>query len=154
MELLFFDRLCAALDIVDVKNPDQASPLVLAFVGDTIFDLAVRTLLIETHDATMQNLHRMSSARVRAAAQAQAGQAVFPLLDEPEQAVFLRGRNAKSGTIPKHASLEDYSMATALECLIGWLFLSGQEERMLALLQVALQHQPADVISVKRPFRP
>ena len=150
----FFHALCQRLGISTEKNPDHLSPLTLAFVGDTVFDLAVRTLLIETHDATVQQLHRMSSARVRAAAQAAAALALWPGLSEREQAIFMRGRNAKPGTIPKHARPEDYALATALECLLGWLFLRGDEKRLLEILQQTLEKQPDRSAATTRPFRP
>lgn len=85
------------------RDPRQMSPLVLAYIGDTVYDLFVRTLLLERSDATAHGMHIEAAKRVCAAAQAEAFRRVEPLLTEEELAVFKRGRNAHMGTVPKNA---------------------------------------------------
>lgn len=128
-------------------------PLVLAYVGDTIFDLAVRTMLIDTHDAKAHTLHEMSARRVRASAQAQAAMALYELLDEQEQAVYRRGRNARPGTVPRHASVEEYCAASALEAVLGYLYLSGKEERLLWALEKSLSFETVQDSLPPRPYK-
>lgn len=116
----------------------QLSPLALAYMGDTIYDLYVRTLLLHSSDATAHGLHLMAASRVCAAAQAEASARVFPLLNEQEQSVYRRGRNAHMGTVPKNASIADYRAATGLESVIGFLYLSGNDARLSAIMCAAL----------------
>ena len=120
---------------VDLKT---YSPLTLAFVGDCIYDLILRTVIVERHNASPNQLHREKSRLAKAAAQAQMAEALQPYLTPEEEAVYRRGRNAKSHTTAKNASVLDYRKATGLEALYGWLYLSGQEERMLTLLSLSL----------------
>lgn len=119
----------------------QHGPLVLAYIGDTVYDLFVRTLLIQTNDSTAHGLHVLSARQVRAAAQAQASERILPLLNEAEQSVFRRGRNAHMGTIPKNASIGEYRAATALEAVIGYLYLAGDDARLQELMRLALAGQ-------------
>lgn len=109
------------------------SPLALAFVGDTVFDLLVRSELLSRANQPVSALHRQATAQVCAAAQAAAAKALLPLLTEAETDVFKRGRNAHPGGIPKHASAADYHYATGLECLFGWLYLQGEAARIRQL---------------------
>lgn len=101
----------------------------LAFVGDTIYDLYARTQVLEEHDACVRELHRRAVARVNAAAQARAFAAVEPLLSEEEADVARRGRNAHSRP-PKNQDPGDYARATALEALVGYLYLLGRHSRL------------------------
>ncbi len=114
------------------------SPLTLAFVGDCIYDLILRTVIVERHNASPNQLHREKSRLAKASAQAQMAEALQPHLTPEEEAVYRRGRNAKSHTTAKNASVLDYRKATGLEALYGYLYLSGQEERLLALLRLSL----------------
>jgi ribonuclease-3 family protein len=106
------------------------SPLNLAFVGDTVFDLLTRTELVTEANRPVNDLSKAASKRVCAAAQAESIRKILPLLTEDETAVFKRGRNARTGGIPKNASSADYHYATGLECLFGWLYLKGEIERI------------------------
>lgn len=101
----------------------------LAFVGDTIYDLYARTQVLEEHDACVRELHRRAVAHVNAAAQARAFAAVEPLLSEEEADVARRGRNAHSRP-PKNQDPGDYARATALEALVGYLYLLGRHSRL------------------------
>ncbi len=114
------------------KNADVASlsPLNLAFVGDTVFDLLVRSELVCEANRPVNSLHKTASTRVCASAQAEAINVIMPMLSEDELAVFKRGRNAHTGGIPKNQSSADYHYATGLECLFGWLYLKGRTDRI------------------------
>ena len=109
------------------------SPLTLAFVGDTVFDLLTRSELVTEANRPVNALHNMASKRVCAAAQAESIKKIMPMLTEDETAVFKRGRNAHTGGIPKNASSADYHYATGLESLFGWLYLKGETERITEL---------------------
>jgi len=121
------------------KDPKMLSPLVLAYIGDTVYDLYVRTMLITKQDSTPHKLHLAAAGYVCAAGQARAFRKVETLLTEEEQAAYRRGRNAHSGTVPKNASVTDYHTATGLEALIGYLFLSGRDDRINELMQIAME---------------
>ena len=150
----FLRSFCRELNLEKPRDAAQLNPLVLAYIGDSVFDLAVRTMLICGHDAKAHALHRMSSRRVCAAAQAQALSTLLPVLEKEEMAIVQRGRNAKPGTIPKNAAPEDYAAATGLEALLGWLYLSEKEERLLSLLKLCLEEQEPDRLQTATPFRP
>lgn len=109
------------------------NPLSLAFVGDTVWDLLIRQQLLLSQ-AHVNALHRQAVAQVNAGAQARAAEALEPLLTPEEADVFRRGQNAHARhNAPKNQDPVAYSRATALEALLGYLYLTGQEERILAL---------------------
>ena len=110
------------------ENPNLLSPSVLAFVGDAVYGLYVRTALADTSRPSGE-LHKMSAQVVNAAAQARAFAVIEPMLTEKELAVFKRGRNFHTSSTPKNATNGDYHTATGLECLFGWLYLSGDKTR-------------------------
>ena len=114
------------------------SPLTLAFVGDCVYDLILRTVIVERHNASPNQLHLEKSRLAKAPAQAEMAEALQEHLTQEEIAVYRRGRNAKSHTTAKNASVLDYRKATGLEALYGWLYLSGQEERLLQLIRISL----------------
>lgn len=120
------------MDILHDKNVDVSliSPLTLAFIGDTVFDLLTRCELVCEANRPVNALHNMASKRVCAAAQAQAVKKIMPLLTEDETAIFKRGRNAHVGSKAKNASSSDYHYATGLESLFGWLWLRGETDRI------------------------
>ena len=114
-------------------TPDQLrgiSSIGLAHLGDAVYELLVRSWLCAGGKATGKGLHRATIERVRAESQAKRAEAILPLLTEEEAAVFRRGRNAQVHSIPAHASRAQYGEATALEALLGWLYLSGRKERV------------------------
>ena len=131
-------RMSAALGY-PVEDPRQIPALNLAYVGDTVYDLYVRAYLIHTHPETVHNLHLLSARMVCAQGQARAFFALEPQLTKEELAVYRRGRNAHSGTVPKNANVTDYRIATGLETLLGHLWVLGQEERIDQLMAVAVQ---------------
>ena len=120
------------------KDPRLLSPLCLAYVGDTLYDLFIRTLLIESTDYAVKTLHTLSAQRVCAKAQAEAFFKVELLLTEEELAIFKRGRNSHLGTVPKNAEIGHYRTATGFEALIGYLFLSKQDARLAEMMKAAL----------------
>lgn len=122
------------------KSPREAAmtpTLVLAYLGDTLYDLYVRTRLALRSDAPAGQLHREAIPHVCAHGQALALQGLLGQLTEEEQEVARRGRNAKAASSPRHASLEDYHQATALETLLGYLYLCGRSDRARALMRLA-----------------
>ena len=138
MELNTQRRMSEALRY-PVEDPRQIPALNLAYVGDTVYDLYVRAYLIHTHPETVHNLHLHSARMVCAQGQAKAFFALEPLLSEEELAIYRRGRNAHSGTVPKNANVADYRVATGLETLLGHLWVLGREERIDQLMAVAVQ---------------
>ena len=120
-------------DFANALSADQLrsiSSIGLAHMGDAVFELLVRTWLCAHGKATGKGLHRATVALVRAESQAEKAERILPLLSEEELAVFKRGRNAQVHSVPAHASRAQYSEATALEALLGWLWLQGRTERI------------------------
>ena len=126
-----------------VQLPDDEiraiSSIGLAHLGDAVFELLVRTYLCAHGKATGKGLHRATVELVRAPAQAAAAEKILPLLTETEQAVFRRGRNANVQSIPKNASRAQYQQATALEALLGWLYLRGEKGRIEELFAAMME---------------
>ena len=114
-------------------NPNELSPLTLAFIGDTVFDLLVREDIICDANRPANDLHNLAVKKVKASAQAEFSEKLMPVITEKEMSVFKRGRNAKSGHLPKNASQSDYHMATGFEALFGYLYLTGEIERIKEL---------------------
>ncbi|MBQ1589629.1 MAG: ribonuclease III [Oscillospiraceae bacterium] len=111
----------------------SVSELALAHVGDAVFELLVRQELCCVKAAPMRDLHRMTVARVNAPAQAARMEKLLPLLTPEELTVYKRGRNAHTHQAPKSASPGQYARATGLEALFGWLWLTGQIDRIAVL---------------------
>ena len=120
-------------------NLQSYSPLTLAYIGDSIFDLCIRTLVVEQGNRSPNSLHRDASRLVNAAAQSAMADAIMPDLTEEEVHVFKRGRNAKSYTTAKNATVADYRKATGLEALFGYLYLKDETDRLLSLLKMGLE---------------
>ena len=106
------------------------SAIGLAHMGDAVFEILVRTWLCAHGKATGRGLHQATVRLVCAESQAEKARRILPLLTEEELAVFKRGRNAQVHTVPGHASRAQYGEATALEALLGWLWLKGRGERV------------------------
>lgn len=122
-----------------LRAPTQIAPLSLALVGDTVYDLYVRTLLVSTRDGTPHTLHLLAAKYVCAAGQAAAFRRIEHMLTEQELGVYKRGRNAHSGTVPKNASVADYHTASGFESLLGWLYLNDSNARLNELMRAAIQ---------------
>ena len=115
---------------------NQYSPLVLAFLGDSIYEKCVRMRLVTLTSMPAGRLHNISVKVVCAAFQAQASQEIMDMLSENELSVFKRGRNAHGNTVPKSANAQDYRKATGLEALFGYLYLTAKEDRIEELFDV------------------
>lgn len=121
----------------DLKEQDVRtySPLTLAYIGDGVYDLVIRTLVVGRANRPANELHRLTTRYVKAGAQAEMIVALKDELTEEEADIFKRGRNAKPYTTAKNATRADYHKATGFEALMGYLYLTGQEERMLELIR-------------------
>ena len=120
-------------------DANQYSPLVLAYLGDAVYEILIRTIVVSEGNMQVNKLHKKSSALVKAAAQAEFLMAIEEELTEEEHAVYKRGRNAKSFSMAKNATMKDYRMATGFEALMGYLYLSGKTERMVDLVALAMK---------------
>jgi ribonuclease III family protein len=125
---------------------EQQSANTLAFVGDAVFALFIRERLTRRSPGTVHRLHTASTRYVKASAQARIALAMMDELDEDERAVFMRGRNAKTVSMPKNAELQDYRHATGFEAVVGFLHLEGRTERLKTLLEKA-----ASIIESNQP---
>ncbi len=114
------------------------SPLVLAYIGDGIYDLVIRTVVVNRGNTQANKLHKKTSSLVKAAAQSAMIDGLLEILTEEEMAVYKRGRNAKSATMAKNATMQDYRKATGFEALMGYLYLDNQWERMVYLMKEGL----------------
>jgi ribonuclease-3 family protein len=106
------------------------SSIGLAHMGDAVFEILVRGWLCAHGKATGKGMHQATIRLVCAQSQAEKAERILPLLSEEELAVFKRGRNAQVHSVPSHASRAQYGEATALEALLGWLYLKGRKERI------------------------
>lgn len=129
----FFDLNASPETINAISN------LGLAHLGDAVFELMVRSWLCLHGKATAKGLHKAAVSYVAAPAQAKMTQAILPVLTPEEQDVFRRGRNASPHSIPQSASREEYAVATALEALLGWLWLKGEKERLNQLFALMME---------------
>lgn len=120
------------------KQAGQLQPLVLAYVGDAIYELYVRQYLISLSNHRPHQLHRSATKYVSARAQAKALHQLMPILTEDELNIVKRGRNAKSGTAPKNADVMDYRYSTAFECLLGYLYYNNEHERLEHIMQITV----------------
>lgn len=141
MEESIKDNLTSDIwDVLGLKSvsPRQFSPLVLAYIGDSIFDLVVKTKIVAAGNTQVNKMNRVASSIVKAESQSKMIGYLEDKLTEEEESVYKRGRNAKSYTSAKNASISDYRRATGFEALMGYLYLSGRYERMCELIKDAL----------------
>lgn len=115
-------------------NPAAYSPLTLAYLGDAVYDLIIRTLFVEQKNMPAKKLHQKTIQLVKAKAQAELILAIEDELSEDELAVFKRGRNAKASSVAKNADIHDYRNATGFESLCGYLYLSQKLDRVMELI--------------------
>ena len=115
------------------------SPLTLAFIGDCIFDLIIRTVIVENGNAPVNKLHKQVSNLVKAPTQAELYHMIQDQLTEEEMSVYKRGRNAKSFTSAKNAGIVEYRTATGVEALMGYLYLTDRMDRVLELIKPELE---------------
>lgn len=120
------------------------SPLTLAYIGDAIYELVIRTILVEKGNTQVNKLHKRASRLVKASAQSAMIEKLKPYLTEEEMGIFKRGRNAKAATMAKNATMSDYRRATGFEALMGYLYLTEQWERMLELMKTGIREVEQD----------
>ena len=114
------------------------APLQLAYIGDAVYEIIVRTVVLSKNNTQVTHLHKAATKLVCASAQKAVYEIIAGELTEEETGYFKRGRNAKSYTVAKHASVSDYRIATGFEALCGFLYLSGQTERLLFLVKMGI----------------
>lgn len=135
MKIDSYIRQCFGIQDVDIRT---YSPLTLAYIGDGIYDLIIRTMIVGRGNTKASQLHNHTSHLVKAHSQSVMVEYLMPHLTEDELAVYKRGRNAKSPTMAKNATMSDYRRATGFEALMGYLYLSDRFERIMELVQIGL----------------
>ena len=114
------------------------SPLTLAYIGDGVYELIIRTILVKKGNCPVNRLHKKASSLVKAGAQSAIMEVIEEELTPEELSVYRRGRNAHSPTIAKHATMVDYRRATGFEALMGYLYLKEDYTRMLTLVRMGI----------------
>lgn len=132
------DLIAGALKLQTV-DPKTYSPLVLAYIGDAVYELLIRTKVINHGSMQVNKMHKKSASLVKAETQANIIKSIQDDLTEEELAVYKRGRNAKSATMAKHATMIDYRTATGFEALVGYLYLQARYARLLELIRDGLE---------------
>ncbi|KQX56087.1 MULTISPECIES: Mini-ribonuclease 3 [unclassified Paenibacillus] len=123
------------------KSPHLLNPLVLAYIGDAIYEVYIRQYVISGANHRPNHLHKASTGYVSAKAQSKLLEALMPMLSEEEVDMVKRGRNAKSGTTAKNAEVLEYRHSTAFECLIGYLYYKQSFERLKEILDFAITYK-------------
>lgn len=125
----------------DITSKDirTYSPLTLAYIGDAVYDLVVRSVLVNRGNTAVNNLHKRASAIVKAPTQAQVAASIMDDLTDEEKDIYRRGRNSKPHTKAKNASTIEYLEATGLEAVVGFLYLKGDMDRALNLIRLGLE---------------
>ena len=118
------------------KEAVQLPPLVLAYIGDAVYELLIRLYVLENKKRHVEFLHRETVKLVKAKTQAEALELLKPFLDKREFSIIRRARNTKIDNYPKGMELKDYRNATALEALVGYLYLTGNSKRLFELLDL------------------
>ena len=124
-------------ELFDLKDKDLRtySPLTLAYIGDSVFEIIIRTILVKKGNCPVNQLHKRASSLVKAGSQSKMMEILEPFLTEEELAVYKRGRNAHSPTMAKHATMADYRRATGFEALMGYLYLKEDYVRIVELVR-------------------
>lgn len=135
MEMDSYMREVFGMQEVDIR---EYSPLTLAYIGDSIYDLIIKSLVINEGNKQVQKLHQETSSLVQASAQSKMMRTLQELLTEEEHAMYKRGRNAKSVSPAKNQSITDYRRATGFEALMGYLYLKKDMKRLIDLVKIGL----------------
>ena len=122
-------------DSFDKNRINSINPIVLAFVGDAVYSLYIRSELAVDNDSKTGVLNKLATSKVKATAQADLIERILPILSEEESAVFKRARNAKKHAKSKSASVAEYNLSTGFEAVLGYLYLSGNLDRINYLLK-------------------
>lgn len=139
----YFEGLKEQLGL-DAFKVNTYSPLALAYIGDSIFDIVIRTMVMNQGCKAVGKMHKEVSGYVNANAQAQIFYKIEAKLTEEELAVFKRGRNAKSGSIPKNSTMKTYKHATGFEAVLGYLYLTENMGRIFELIKLGLEEKQTD----------
>ena len=134
-----FDSCMTEMFGLGEVDVNQYSPLTLAYIGDSIYDLIIKTLVVNEGNKQVQKLHKRTSRFVQASAQSQMMRVLQERLTKEEHAVYKRGRNAKSVSPAKNQSVTDYRRATGFEALMGYLYFKKEWKRMLELVKIGLE---------------
>ena len=140
-----FDSYMHELFRMEEVDIHTYSPLTLAYIGDCIYDLIIRSLVVNHGNKQVNKLHRETSTLVQASTQSLMMRAMQEQLTEEEHAVYKRGRNAKSVSPAKNQSITDYRRATGFEALLGYLYLKKEWKRMLDLVKIGLDSISTEV---------
>ncbi len=140
----FLDEIKLDFKIEDV-DINTYSPLTLAFIGDCVFDLVIRSVIVCRANRQPNKLHKLKANVVKAQTQSEMAKALMEDMTEEEAAVYKRGRNAHSFSSAKNASIQDYRRATGLEALIGYLYLLNRSDRILELISLGLRKLEIDI---------
>jgi len=126
--------------VFDIGEVDitSYSPLAMAYIGDGVYELIIRTLIITKHNATLDKMHKMASRYVKAVTQSEIINLIKEELSENEQAIYKRGRNAKSASMAKNATMAQYRSATGFEALIGYLYLTNKLDRAIEIVKLGI----------------
>lgn len=138
MDISFLDKIHEYFGESKVK-PEQYSSVVLAYIGDGVFDLVIRTIILDLGNGKVKDFHRNTSNIVKAQSQAKIVKSVLEELTDEEMTVYRRGRNAKPATSAKNASIADYRVATGFEALIGYLYLNNGLDRALEIIKLGMK---------------
>lgn len=122
----------------DTLDADEYSPLSLAFIGDSVYDLIIKSIVLAKGDRKTADLHRMSSELVNASAQSRMMRAIQPRLTDKEHAIFRHARNVNFVSPPRNQSVTDYRRATGFEAVMGYLYLKKEWKRMSELVKIGL----------------
>ena len=121
-------------DKLSETQANNLNPIVLAFVGDAVYSLYVREKLVFNSDSKMGELNKLATEEVKATSQSEFVKKILPILTEKELFLFKRGRNAKKTTKAKHASVAEYNNSTGFETVLGYLYITGDIERINYIL--------------------
>ena len=127
------------------KTPEQIGPLKLAYLGDAVYEMIIRTMLMDERERPVKKMNKKAQSLVNATTQAEIAAVIMDDLTDEEKAVFLRGRNAKSSSVSKHSDIHDYRIATGLESLFGYLYLKDDMERAVELVKSAFDRLDLDI---------
>ena len=133
-----FEIIKNKMELEEITITDY-SPLTLAYIGDGIYEIIIRTVIVDEANRQVNKIHKASSQLVKAQSQAKMIHLIMDMLTEEEKSIYKRGRNAKAVTRAKNASMSDYRVATGFEALMGWLYLSGQSDRMMELMKNGIE---------------
>ena len=121
------------------QSAKELSPLVLAYIGDAVYEIMVRTMVVSMGNMPVNKMHKLSREYVKGKGQSDLYFRIENMLTDEEMAVFKRGRNAKSHTMAKNAEMIDYKHATGFEALFGYLYLEGRTERLYELFEAGIK---------------